>query len=1195
MQTGCRRRLLPFLVLAVAACMRQSSMSEAAGPAVAEADWVSRFAFSPPETEADGLCPPSSGELPGFTVTPAVAGRQLVRVSLPFAPGTFPGDLGSAVILGDREIAPDVRPLTYHPGKPRSVRRAMVTFVHDFPSRTACHFRVALRPASGEKVHRDSRLESPAAADGGRFSGRIGEVEVSLAAGVVEAKRSGNRLLQAEFIAPALAGTAQPVVEVIERGDHYLWVRLLVPDPQWPRIIELRADALGTVALWGHLQRLQPEGKRPRAPEIGWRISGPAMESVGDTDSRAQIGDSPAVHSFAKGRRASVFGKSLCIDMPDAHLHKRGDVSVRNTADGCEIVYLRCRPADQVPHQLAAWRTAAFVARLPQAAPWTALLEPPHQVAVAPTAFDRVYDSGGSPDLSAWPALASVLGYHRDAIASCLLPGDDYGNVASMPTGAVFGMNRLNHCPAIFEEYYRSGDARLRSVAVQWCGNMHDLGIWWGTDDPDRFGGTRYNNIASYNDEYRDDRHFMWRSDTAVDFCTKGADAFFYAYEETGDPRMAHALRWQVEFAAREIRVQREMRNIGEALDFIRLYGFTGRAEHLDTAMRLFRELRPYLSPDNLFDQGGKPIVDDTHFIAEDAEGTKHGYAKPYIIGYALAGLPSLARYHPAEPRLLDVVRAVSRFLANSQDPVGGWRYPHPRSPSVLVSQGIEHAAQIVAAAALLEECGEPIEHLLDAIECTLRGRILVWQRSGQFFSSLGSWEQAAGLIKETATWYEMYKRPEDRDLSRDYSEGAVGLGSSAPEGVVYFPEVLAFYLAHRPAERLFHPNPILRQVLDRIPQKTQAEAATQPGADYLRYGVAAFLPTFRDQAIERLTFPLGYDPQRWPVFADWRREARAALLRCLLTPPPRADFAPAVIAREDRGSYEARKLVFSISGDCRVPAYLLVPKGKGPFPAVLALHDHGAFFLIGKEKVIRPFDERQKIVDAARQWVDKSYGGRFFGDELAKRGYVVFAADALFWGDRGRKEGVEHTAQQALASNLMQMGMTWVGVITWDDIRSAEFLASLPEVDPTRIAAMGLSMGCHRTWMLSAASDRIAAGAAICWMGTTEALMAPGNNQTGGHSSYSMLVPGLRNYLDYPDVASIACPKPMLFYNGDQDGLFPVKGVQDAYAKLHRVWAGRNADDKLVTRLWPRPHVFDVEMQDAAFAWLDGQLKGKP
>ncbi|UCD29996.1 MAG: hypothetical protein JSV03_05845, partial [Planctomycetota bacterium] len=161
-------------------------------------------------------------------------------------------------------------------------------------------------------------------------------------------------------------------------------------------------------------------------------------------------------------------------------------------------------------------------------------------------------------------------------------------------------------------------------------------------------------------------------------------------------------------------------------------------------------------------------------------------------------------------------------------------------------------------------------------------------------------------------------------------------------------------------------------------------------------------------------------------------------------------------------------------------------------------------------------------------------------------------------------------------------------------DMRSAEFVASLRQVDPERIGAVGLSMGSHRTWMLSAATDRIAAGIAVCWLGTTKALMAPGNNQTKGHSAYSMLVPNLRNYLDYPDVAAIACPKPMMFYNGEKDGLFPVAGVLDAYNTMRKIWESQGAGDRLVTKIWPGGHVFNVEMQEEAFDWLDTHLQTK-
>jgi hypothetical protein len=130
------------------------------------------------------------------------------------------------------------------------------------------------------------------------------------------------------------------------------------------------------------------------------------------------------------------------------------------------------------------------------------------------------------------------------------------------------------------------------------------------------------------------------------------------------------------------------------------------KTRYLDEALRLFRELRHKLSTGDLFDQGGKPLTPDLPFIDDDQRGLTVGFAKPYIIGYALAGLPELSPCAPDEPKLRDVVRAVAHFLAESQDPIGGWRYPHPRSSTVFMSQTIEHAWQITQAARLLGRSG---------------------------------------------------------------------------------------------------------------------------------------------------------------------------------------------------------------------------------------------------------------------------------------------------------------------------------------------------------------------------------------------------------------------------------------------------------------------------------------------------------
>lgn len=362
---------------------------------------------------------------------------------------------------------------------------------------------------------------------------------------------------------------------------------------------------------------------------------------------------------------------------------------------------------------------------------------------------------------------------------------------------------------------------------------------------------------------------------------------------------------------------------------------------------------------------------------------------------------------------------------------------------------------------------------------------------------------------------------------------------------------------------------------------------------DSAAYEVTGNMPVFYQQMKQQLTYPLAWGKAEEKDFAKWKAQARHVLAECMqnLQPAPKA-YAMEVTDREQRDGYEARKIRFNLSEWSRVPAYLLVPEGEGPFPAIVLLHDHGAHFSIGKEKMVRPFHVAPEVMEDADQWASQCYDGQYVGDYLARHGYVVLAVDALFWGERGRKEGTSYDAQQALASNFLQMGASWGSFINVDDMRSAEFLASLPFVDKERVGSLGFSMGAYRSWMLAALTDVVRASASICWMNTTEHLMTLTNNQNKGGSAYAMLIPALRRYLDYPHVASIACPKPTLFFNGTRDKLFPIEGVKDAYQEMEAVWKSQGASDRLVTKLWDEKHFFNKEMQKETLEFFDRWLK---
>ncbi|MET9505675.1 alpha/beta hydrolase family protein [Streptomyces sp. NPDC006622] len=348
-------------------------------------------------------------------------------------------------------------------------------------------------------------------------------------------------------------------------------------------------------------------------------------------------------------------------------------------------------------------------------------------------------------------------------------------------------------------------------------------------------------------------------------------------------------------------------------------------------------------------------------------------------------------------------------------------------------------------------------------------------------------------------------------------------------------------------------------------------------------------LPAFHPVLKDALTFPLAWGTSPIHDFRAWRRAARAKVEETLLV--DREDgtpYAPRFHRRAEQDGYTSELVTLSLTRHARVRAALLTPHGPGPFPAVLLLHDHGAKFDIGKEKLVRPWYDGARLA-SAQAWTERCFSGRFVGDELARRGYVVLVADALGWGDRGP---LAYDQQQALASTFHHLGSSLAGLMAREDARAAGFLARLERVDRRRIAAVGFSMGAFRAWQAAALTDDVAAAAAVCWMTGLKEMMVPGNNTLRGQSSFHMLHPGLSRHLDFPDVASIAAPRPMLFLDGGLDPLFPADGVRVAHAKLRAVWRSRHAEERLRLRTWPDlGHVFVDRMQDEVFDWLDHVL----
>jgi dienelactone hydrolase len=318
-----------------------------------------------------------------------------------------------------------------------------------------------------------------------------------------------------------------------------------------------------------------------------------------------------------------------------------------------------------------------------------------------------------------------------------------------------------------------------------------------------------------------------------------------------------------------------------------------------------------------------------------------------------------------------------------------------------------------------------------------------------------------------------------------------------------------------------------------------------------------------------------------WRADSRWRGEALAVARALMLRPgDDGSGFATELRGEQDRGDHVAQSLTLRGALGDRLPALYLRPRGDGPHPAVLLMHDHGARFDIGKEKLIRPL----AASPSAEGWVQRYYGGAFVGETLVRAGFAVLAIDALGWGERGRP-GFARDDQQALANHLLQLGHHWGGLILSDDARAHRWLREQPGIDAKRVAVLGFSMGAFRAWQLAAVEPQVSACVAAHWMCTREGLLRPGEHTLQGQSAFSMAHPGLAAELDHPDVAALIAPRPLLLLGSPEDKLFPWDAQQAAWRQLARAWPAGG----LSTTVTVGGHRFDPAQQRDAAAWLAG------
>jgi len=223
----------------------------------------------------------------------------------------------------------------------------------------------------------------------------------------------------------------------------------------------------------------------------------------------------------------------------------------------------------------------------------------------------------------------------------------------------------------------------------------------------------------------------------------------------------------------------------------------------------------------------------------------------------------------------------------------------------------------------------------------------------------------------------------------------------------------------------------------------------------------------------------------------EWEKRAERVRRQILVSeglwPMPTKTPLNAVIhGRSDRGEYTVEKVYFESAPKFFVTGNLYRPKNlQGKAPGVLFAHGHWANARLSES----PDTELFREIANGEERFEEGGRSRFQSMcvQLARMGCVVWQWDMLgnsdalqlsaelVHGFKKQRPEMNTTENWGLFSPQAETHLqSAMSLQTWNSIRSLDFLLSLPEVDPERIACTGASGGGTQTFILSAIDPRV-------------------------------------------------------------------------------------------------------------------------
>ena len=224
---------------------------------------------------------------------------------------------------------------------------------------------------------------------------------------------------------------------------------------------------------------------------------------------------------------------------------------------------------------------------------------------------------------------------------------------------------------------------------------------------------------------------------------------------------------------------------------------------------------------------------------------------------------------------------------------------------------------------------------------------------------------------------------------------------------------------------------------------------------------------------------------------------------------------------------------------------------------------------------------------------IERARDNRFYGKELAQRGYVVLAIDEITAGERVYGRDYFDTGE------FDRRFPRWsaMGKMLHDHRRALDYLAMHCEVDTSRIGVIGHSLGGYNAFFHQAFDERVKAGVSSC------GFVAMGTSASPfrfARAEWFVHFPVLRDYLrsgvvpcDMHEVLALCAPRPFFNFSARQDHIFSdFWAVSEPLEQVARLYEILGAGDRFVRVFRDGDHDFPPEVRQQAYAFLDRWLK---